>query len=69
MVGCSAFDAQLRPDVVAALDTAERYSELGNIKHARSIVYRMRELMDAGDPKAWDWEKVMTEMGLNLLIS
>jgi hypothetical protein len=62
MVGCSAFEAESRPDVVAAFDVAERYSELGNIRHARRIVYRMWELMDAGDPRSWDWEGVMAEM-------
>jgi hypothetical protein len=62
MVGCSAFNKELRPAIEEAFDTAERYSELGNIKHARRIVNRMWELMDFGDPKAWDWEKVMTEM-------
>jgi hypothetical protein len=62
MIGCSAFDHAARPGIVYAFDTAERYSELGNIRHARSIVYRMWELMDAGDPRSWDWEGVMAEM-------
>jgi hypothetical protein len=62
MVGCSAFDADARPGIIAGFDAAERYSELGNIKHARRIVYRMWELMDAADPRSWDWEGVMAEM-------
>jgi hypothetical protein len=62
MVGCSAFDPAARPGVIAAFDVAERYSGLGNIKHARSIVHRMWELMDAGDVRSWDWEGVMAEM-------
>jgi hypothetical protein len=66
MMGCSAFKLEHRLAVSRALDTIENYSGLGNIKHARSIVNRIWQLMDSNNEAerehSWDWEGVMEEM-------
>jgi hypothetical protein len=62
LLGLSAFAEEQRPDILKAFDDLQSYSNLGNIKHARSIVQRIWELMDAGDEGSWDFEKVQKQM-------
>ena len=62
LLGLSAFAEEQRPDILRAFDDLQSYSNLGNIKPARSIVERVWELMDAGDESSWDFEKVQKQM-------
>lgn len=62
LLGLSAFAEEQRPDILQAFDDLHAYSNLGNIKHARSVVQRVWEMMDAGDEGSWDFEKVQKHM-------
>ena len=69
ILGCAAFEERQRPDLVVGFDNLQAYSNLGNIKPAKQIVRRVWEMMDAGDDRSWDWETIMFDMGLDLLVT
>lgn len=70
ILGCAAFDPQQRPAIRAGFDSVQSYSYMGNIKHARQIVERVWQMMDEGrEEETWDWETIMANMGLDLLVS
>ncbi|KIW05698.1 hypothetical protein, variant [Verruconis gallopava] len=69
LLGLCAFAEEQRPDILKAFDDLQSYSNLGNIKHARRLIHKMWELMDAGDEGAWDFEKVQKQMGLDFLVT
>jgi hypothetical protein len=62
IVACATFSPEQRPAITEAFDILERFSSLGNIRHARQVVDRVWALMDAEDEKTWDWEGIMEEM-------
>jgi Fungal specific transcription factor domain len=62
IVACAAFNENQRPAINEAFDVLERFSSLGNIKHARQVVDRVWTFMDAGNDRSWDWEGIMEEM-------
>lgn len=62
LIGLSAFAEEQRPDILKAFDDLQNYSNLGNIKHARSVVQRVWDMMDANDAGSWDFEKVQKQM-------
>jgi hypothetical protein len=69
ILGCAAFHERQRPDIERAFDNLLRYSNLGNIRPARLVVHRVWEMMDAGDERSWDWETIMADMGIDLLVT
>ncbi len=69
LLGCAAFEPEQRPEIGKAFDVVIAYSNLGNIKPARLIVEKVWEKMDAGDETSWDWETIIKDMGLDLLIT
>ena len=69
LLGCSAYKAEYRPEISAAFDRLQAYSELGNIKYARQVVERIWEKMDHGDEDVWDWETIISKMGWDFLIT
>ena len=69
LLGCAAFADRQRPEIESAFDKVQTYRNFGNIKHARDIVRKLWTLMDAGDERSWDWEGIMMEMGLDLLVT
>lgn len=62
IIACATFNQQQRPAINDAFDVLERFSSLGNIKHARQVVDRVWKFMDAGNDCSWDWEGIMEEM-------
>ena len=69
ILGCAAFEPRQRPDLERGFDNLQAYSNLGNIQPARQIVHRVWEMMEAGDRRSWDWESIMVEMKLDLLVT
>ena len=69
ILGCAAFQERQRPPIERAFVSLQKYSNLGNIRHARTVVQKVWELMDDGDERSWDWEQIMYDMGLDLLIT
>ena len=69
ILSCAAFQEKQRPELENAFDNLQAYSNLGNIKPARRVVHRVWEMMDAGDEMSWDWETIMADMGIDLLIT
>jgi Fungal specific transcription factor domain len=62
ILGCSAFEAEQRPETSQAFDTLQAYSNLGNVGYAKTIVERVWELIDASDESSWDWESIIKDM-------
>jgi len=69
LLGCAAFEDYQRPDIIKAFESLQAYSNLGNIRYARTIVEKVWELMDAGDDSSWDWETIIYNMGWDFLIT
>jgi hypothetical protein len=69
ILGCAAFEQHQRPEIEKCFDNIQEYSKLGNIRPARRIVWRVWEMMDAGDERSWDWETIMVDMGVDLLVT
>jgi len=69
LLGISAFSEEHRPDIEKAFDNLQAYSSLGNIKHAKKVVQKIWEMMDAGDEDSWYFEKVQNDMGLDFLVT
>ena len=69
ILSCAAFQENQRPDLEKAFDNLQAYSNLGNIRIARQVVRRVWEMMDSGDERSWDWEGIMTDMGIDLLVT
>ncbi|MCJ1285744.1 hypothetical protein MMC26_005085 [Xylographa opegraphella] len=69
ILGCAAFEERQRPDIEIGFDNLQSYSNLGNIKPAKQIVRRVWDMMDAGDERSWDWETIMVDMGLDILVT
>ena len=69
LLGCAAFEAMHRPQIEAALDSLECKRGNGNIKHVRTVIKEVWQMMDTGNRDSWDWETLMKNMNLNFLIS
>ncbi|KAF2671054.1 hypothetical protein BT63DRAFT_453433 [Microthyrium microscopicum] len=69
VVGCCAFDREDRPAVLEAFRMAEEYSHNGNIQHGRRIVQELWDLMDQGNKRAWDYEQVMEDLGMDTMLT
>lgn len=71
LLGCSAFEPEQRRGITAGFDALQAYSHMGNAMHARRVVERIWQMMDQGrrQDETWDWESVMTGMGLDVLVS
>lgn len=69
LLSCAAFMKEQRPPIELAFENVRRYSMFGNIDQARTEVRIIWELMDAGDERSWDWERVMADRGIDLLIT
>lgn len=69
LLACAAFQEWQRPPIEAAFENLRAYSNLGNIDQARLVVHKVWSLMDAGDERSWDWERIMADEGIDLLIT
>ena len=69
LLGCAAFEKIHRPDIEAALDSLEAKRGNGNIRHVRTIIKEVWRMMDEDDQDCWDWETLMSNMKLDLLIA
>ena len=69
ILGCAAFEPRQRAPIETAFDDIQAYSNLGNIRPAREVVRHVWKLMDAGDERSWDWEMIMADMGIDLLVT
>ncbi|KAI9725376.1 MAG: hypothetical protein M1828_003226 [Chrysothrix sp. TS-e1954] len=69
LLGCAAFEPSQRPEIAKAFDGLQSYRNSGNIRHARTVVEGVWQMMDRGDDNSWDWETLMDRMGLDFLIT
>ncbi|KAK5137150.1 hypothetical protein LTR08_000655 [Meristemomyces frigidus] len=70
LLGCAAFDPEQRPEISAAFQRLQEWSNLGNIKYARVIVEQIWEMMDQGqEEETWDWETIIANRGWDFLIT
>ncbi|KAF2807685.1 uncharacterized protein BDZ99DRAFT_62615 [Mytilinidion resinicola] len=69
LLGCAAFEAEQRPEILQAFEGLESYSQLGNIKYTRAVVEKVWEMMDKGDTDSWDWETIISNQGWDFLIT
>jgi len=69
LLGCAAFEAEQRPEILQAFEGLESYSSLGNIKYTRAVVEKVWEMMDEGDTDSWDWETIISNQGWDFLVT
>jgi hypothetical protein len=67
LIGCAAFEQEQRIEINRAFSGLMACTGLGNITSAKEVVDRIWELMDAGDPESWDWEKIINQKGWDFL--
>ena len=71
LLGCAAYEPGQRVYIRSCLETLQLRC-FGDVGHARRVLERIWDMMDQGhgdQDGTWDWEGVMTGMGLDLLIS
>jgi len=69
LIGCAAFEQEQRVEIDRAFTGLMACTGLGNITFAKEVVDRIWELMDAGDPESWDWEKIINQKGWDFLVT
>jgi hypothetical protein len=73
LLGCAAFDPVQRQAVVDNLEDLHTCNQRIGIVHARAILEEVWTRMDAAengaDDDAWDWEAVMKDLDMDILLS
>jgi hypothetical protein len=73
LLGCAAFDPVQRQAVLDNLEDLHACNQRISIVHARTILEEVWSKMDAAeqgaDNDAWDWESVMKDMNMDILLS
>lgn len=70
LLGCASFEQEQRPQISEAFCRLKAWSSLGNIHYAERIVREVWELMDEGrEEESWDWEKLISKRGWDLLVT
>ncbi|KAF3386477.1 Transcriptional regulatory protein moc3 [Penicillium rolfsii] len=69
LLGCSAFVPQQRERIKRGFETLKSYSNLRNIEPAFKVVSRVWEVMDTKIEDSWDWERIISDMNMDFLIT
>ncbi|KAJ5960563.1 uncharacterized protein N7479_007713 [Penicillium vulpinum] len=69
LLGCSAFLPEQRQRISQGFDNLKSYSNLRNIEPAFKVVTRVWEIMDTRMQDSWDWEKIISDMNMDFLIT
>ncbi|BDD56763.1 hypothetical protein MAP00_002188 [Monascus purpureus] len=69
LLGCSAFQPEQRERIKIFFDRLKEYSNLRNIEPAYKVVQRVWEVMDTKVEDSWDWEKIISDMDMDFLIT
>lgn len=69
LLGCSAFLPRQRERIKKGFETLKGYSNLRNIEPAFKVVERVWEVMDTKMEESWDWEKIISDMNMDFLIT
>lgn len=73
LLGCAAFDIIHRHAVLELLEDLHACNQRTSIVHARAILEEVWSRMDAAadgaDDDAWDWENVMKDLGVDIILS
>ena len=60
---------QQRERIKRGFETLKSYSNLRNIEPAFKVVSRVWEVMDTKIEDSWDWEKIISDMKMDFLIT
>jgi hypothetical protein len=69
LLGCAAFEPSQRQRIEEGFGAIRDYSGLGNIARAKEIVEKVWERMDWRVEESWDWERIISEMGYDFLVT
>jgi hypothetical protein len=69
LLGCSAFEQAQRDRILKGFNDLLRYSNLRNIEPSLKVVKRVWEVMDTRMEDSWDWEKIISEMEMDFMIT
>ena len=71
LLGCACFEVSQRQLVLESLEDLHACNQRTNIVHARAILKEVWSRMDAahGADDAWDWEAVMKDMSVDIMLS
>jgi len=67
LLGCAAFHESQRVPIRKAIATVKSYMELANSNSALLVLEEVWRLMDAKDPRSWDWQTIAHDMGMDFL--
>ncbi|KAF8849405.1 hypothetical protein BDZ45DRAFT_604429, partial [Acephala macrosclerotiorum] len=67
VIGCGAFEAEMRQPIRVALAKAKVYTEFGNsdADKAAKVLEEVWRLMDKRDERSWDWQSIAHGMGIS----
>ncbi|KAJ5629054.1 hypothetical protein N7490_011282 [Penicillium lividum] len=69
LLGCSAFLPEQRERIKKGFESLKAYSNLRNIEPAFKVVSRVWEIMDTKMEDSWDWERIISDMNMDFLIT
>ncbi|KAJ5751639.1 hypothetical protein N7520_008556 [Penicillium odoratum] len=69
LLGCSAFLTEQRERIKKGFESLKAYSNLRNIEPAFKVVSRVWEIMDTKMEDSWDWERIISDMNMDFLIT
>ncbi|KAH8593943.1 fungal-specific transcription factor domain-containing protein [Bisporella sp. PMI_857] len=67
VLGCAAFEESQREPIRKAIGAVKAYMEYKNSDTALLVLEKVWRLMDAKDPRSWDWQRIAHDMGLDFL--
>lgn len=69
LLGCSSFEPRQRERVKKGFEALRAYSNLRNIEPALKVVQQVWEVMENNMEESWDWEKIISDMHMDFLIT
>lgn len=67
VLGCAAFKESQRESIRRAIAAVKAYMEYKNSDTALLVLEKVWRLMDARDPRSWDWQTIAHDMGMDFL--
>jgi hypothetical protein len=69
ILGCAAYESHQRVAIRRAILAVKEYMGYKNSDSAQKLLDEVWRLMDAKDPRSWDWNTIASEMELDFLLT
>ncbi|KUJ14977.1 uncharacterized protein LY89DRAFT_698502 [Mollisia scopiformis] len=67
VIGCAAFEKEVREPIRKAIAAVKNYMEYRNTDTALEVLEEVWRLMDERDERSWDWQSIAHRMGMDFL--